>query len=48
MTDSEEDSINSESNWPMNEDWMIEILKGDNNSEDNVKINVIIIIKCDF
>lgn len=43
MADSEEESTNSESNWPMNEDWMIEILKGDNKSDDKVTINV-----CDF
>lgn len=43
MADSEEESTNSENNWPMNEDWMMEILKGDNQSDDKVTINV-----CDF
>lgn len=40
MADSEEESTNSESNWPMNEDWMIDILRGDNESQDKVTINV--------
>lgn len=41
MSDSEEDSSNSENNWPMNEDWMLNILKDDDKSEAKVKINVI-------
>lgn len=40
MSDSEEDSNNSEKNWPMNEDWMLDILKDDDKSEAKVKINV--------
>lgn len=41
MSDSEEESSNSENNWPMNEDWMLDILKDDDKSEARVKINVI-------
>lgn len=40
MSESEEDSSNSENNWPMNEDWMLDILKDDDKSEAKVKINV--------
>lgn len=41
MSDSEEDSKSSENNWPMNEDWLIGILKGDNQTDDNkVEIKV--------
>ncbi|XP_055325049.1 uncharacterized protein LOC129579220 [Sitodiplosis mosellana] len=39
MSDSEEDSSNSENNWPMNEAWMLNILKDDDKSEAKVKIN---------
>lgn len=42
MSDSEDDSSNSEKNWPMNEDWMMDILKDDDKSEAKVKINVTI------
>lgn len=42
MADSDEESSNSENNWPMNEDWMIQILRGDNKNDDKVKINVIL------
>lgn len=41
MSESEEESSNSENNWPMNEDWMLDILKEDDKSEAKVKINVI-------
>lgn len=41
MSESEEESSNSENNWPMNEDWMLDILKDDDKSEAKVKINVI-------
>lgn len=40
MTDSEEESSGSENNWPMNEDWMTNILKGDDKTDAKVKINV--------
>lgn len=40
MSESEEESSNSENNWPMNEDWMLDILK-DDKTEAKVKINVI-------
>lgn len=40
MSESEEESSNSENNWPMNEDWMLNILKDDEQSEAKVKINV--------
>lgn len=40
MTDSEEETSGSDNNWPMNEDWMINILKGDDKSDAKVKINV--------
>lgn len=42
MSESEEESSNSENNWPMNEDWMLNILKDDDKSEAKVKINVIL------
>lgn len=41
MTDSDEESSCSENNWPMNEDWIMGILKGDDNSDVKPKINVI-------
>lgn len=41
MTDSDEESSISENNWPMNEDWMMDILKGDDKSDVKPKINVI-------
>lgn len=40
MSDSEEESNNSEKNWPMNEDWMLDILKDDDKSDAKVKIIV--------
>lgn len=42
MSESEEDSSNSENNWPMHEDWMLDILKDDDKSEAKVKINVML------
>lgn len=41
MTDSDEESCSSENNWPMNEDWMMDILRGDDKSDVKPKINVI-------
>lgn len=41
MTDSDEESSSSENNWPMNEDWMMDMLKGDDESDAKPKINVI-------
>lgn len=46
MSDSDEDLSNSENNWPMNEDWMLNILKDDDKSEAKIKINVIHFIHC--
>lgn len=41
MTDSDEESSSSENNWPMNEEWMTDVLRGDDKSDGKVKINVI-------
>lgn len=40
MSDSEDDSSLSENKWPMNEDWLMNVLKGDDTSDGKVKINV--------
>lgn len=40
MSESGEDSSASENNWPMNEEWLIGILKGDDQTDGKVKINV--------
>lgn len=40
MSESDEESSNSENNWPMNEDWMLNILKDDDKTDAKVKINV--------
>lgn len=48
MSDSEGDTSGSENNWPMNEDWLMEILKGDDQSDAKVKINVISIEFIEF
>lgn len=41
MSESDDDSNVSENNWPMNEDWLIEILRGEDQTGEKVKINVI-------
>lgn len=40
MSDSEEDSSLSESKWPMNEEWLMTVLKGDDTTDAKVKILV--------
>lgn len=40
MSDSEEDSNSTENNWPMNEDWLMGILKGDNQAADDIKVKI--------
>lgn len=40
MSESDDDSSVSENNWPMNEEWLIGILKGDDQTGGKVKINV--------
>lgn len=40
MSESDDDLSVSENNWPMNEAWLIGILKGDDQTGGKVKINV--------
>lgn len=40
MTDSDEDSNASENQWPMDEPWLLDLLRGDDKSDAKVKINV--------
>lgn len=40
MSESDDDLSVSENNWPMNEAWLIGILKGDDKTDGKVKINV--------
>lgn len=40
MADSDEESTNSENSWPMNEDWLMDILKEDSKSDGKITINV--------
>lgn len=39
MSDTEEDSLSSES-WPINEDWLIEVLKKHHEVRSGIKITV--------
>jgi hypothetical protein len=39
MSDTEEDSVSSDS-WPINEDWLIRVLKEHHNTNDAIKIMV--------
>lgn len=48
MSESDDDSNVSENNWPMNEDWLIEILRGEDQTGGKVKINVIIFWSNEF
>lgn len=40
MSESGDESSLSENNWPMNEEWLIGILKMDDQTDGSVKINV--------
>lgn len=45
MSESGDESSVSENNWPMNEEWLIGILKRDDQTDGMVKINVKIVNK---
>lgn len=40
MSDSEEESNSTENNWPMNEEWLMGILRGDNQAPDDTKVKI--------
>lgn len=40
MSDTEEDSTNSESIWPVNEDWLTGIIKQNNHENTEIDVNI--------